>query len=183
MKRFASLTMAALLFTALPAAGQSIYFGVGPTFPSSDYSEYAKTGFLVAGGVTYEVASQLSIYGEGFWGQNNHEGSGKTAPSGLMAGLMYGFGGEDAPISPYVFGGGGLLTHRWIPDEGDSESNSGFGFQGGAGIGFDIAGLQAFAEGRYTSGSIDEEISPGVTASATTAFIGILLGLSFNFGG
>ena len=36
MKRFVCLTLTALALTATPALAQSIYLGVGPTFPTSD---------------------------------------------------------------------------------------------------------------------------------------------------
>jgi opacity protein-like surface antigen len=174
MKRYACLILAAFFSTAAPAAAQSIFFGVGPTFPSSDYADYAKTGFMIVGGVTYEIAPNLDVYGEGAWGQNNHDTDGdKTNPSSIMAGLLYGFGGEDAPVSPYVFGGGGMLTHRYSSDEFGSSSDTKFGFQAGAGLGFNLGGFDAFTEGRYTSASFD---------GSTTAFLGIVAGLSFNFG-
>lgn len=174
MKRYACLTLAAFFMTAAPAAAQSIYFGVGPTFPSSDYADYAKTGFMIVGGVTYEIVPQLSVYGEGGYGQNNHDTEGdKTNPSTIMAGLLYGFGGDNAPVSPYVFGGGGMLTHKYSSDQFEGSSETKFGFQGGAGLGFNLGGFDAFAEGRYTSASFD---------GFATAFMGIVVGLSFNFG-
>lgn len=175
MKRIACLALSVLFISAVPAAAQSIFFGVGPSFPSGDYGDYAKTGFMIAGGVTYELVPQLSVYGEGFWGQNDHETEGdKTNPSGIMGGLIYGFMGQDAMVSPYVFGGAGLMTHAYASDTFENSSDSAFGFQGGAGVGFGLGGLEAFAEGRYMSASFDSE---------TTAFVGVLLGLTFNFGG
>lgn len=171
MKRIACVAAAAILISAVPASAQSIYFGVGPTFPVSDYGDVAKTGFMIAGGATYEVAPQLSIYGEGFWGQNGGDTDVVNIdynPSGLMGGLLYGFSGDDeAPVAPYVFGGAGLLTLA------NGDAQSGFGFQGGAGLGFGLGGFDAFAEGRFTSGSIND---------ATVAFAALVLGLSLNFG-
>lgn len=171
MKRFVCLAVAAMFFTAVPAAAQSIYFGVGPTFPMGDFGDAANTGLMIAGGATFEVAPQLSIYGEGFWGQNGGESDIVDIdynPSGLMGGLLYGFSAEDtAPVAPYVFGGAGLLTLS----NGDAES--GFGFQGGVGLGFDLAGLEAFTEGRFTSGSIND---------VTISFAALMVGLSFDFG-
>lgn len=184
MKRVAAVTMLVLAFMATPALGQSIYVGAGPTFPTSDYGGYADNGFMLAGGVTFEIAGNLDVYGEGFWGQNKHnvqeQGDPKTNPLGFMAGLLYGFGGEDLPVDPYVFGGLGILQHRYSA-AGESSSDSAFGFQGGAGVGFDIGGLGAFAEGRYMYASFDAE-SPGGDSEAT-AFYSILVGLSFDLGG
>ena len=184
MKRIACLTMWALALLALPAAGQSIFVGVGPTFPTSDYGDYAKTGYMVAAGVTYEIVPQVAVYGEGFWGQNDHETDGdKTNPYGFMAGLIYDFiGDEDAPLSPYAFAGLGSMTHKYTSDTLDaSGSESAFGFEAGAGLGFDLGGLNAWGEGRYMSASFDSE-SPGA-GSAVTAFFALVFGLSFNLGG
>ena len=173
MKRFLSLTIVAFFIAAAPAAAQSIFFGAGPTFPTSDFGDIADTGWMIFGGGTYDLSEQLSIYGEGFWGQNGvTDSEGDLNPSGIMGGLLYGFSAdESAPISPYVFGGAGLLTLS------NGESESGFGFQGGAGLGFDLGGLDAFAEGRYTSGSIELG-----TVDATVGFFAIVVGLSFGFG-
>ena len=63
------------------------------------------------------------------------------------------------------------MTKRAI---GAGDSNSAFGFQGGAGLGFDVAGLEVFGEGRYMSAGFD---------SGTTAFMALIVGLSFDFGG
>jgi opacity protein-like surface antigen len=186
MKRFVCLTLTALALTATPTLAQSIYLGVGPTFPTSDYGDYANTGFMLAGGATFEIATNLDIYGEAFWGQNNHDEEvvgedSKTNPLGFMAGLLYGFGGEDAAVDPYVFGGAGLMQHRYSSDTFGDDSESAFGFQAGAGMGFALGGLDAFAEGRYTHASYDAE-SEGAD-SAVTAFFSIMVGLSFDLGG
>ncbi|UCC24114.1 MAG: porin family protein [Gemmatimonadales bacterium] len=179
MKRFVCLTVCALALTAAPAFSQSIFVGVGPTFPTGDYSEYANTGFMLVGGLTFEIANNLDIYGEVGWGQNNHEQEGdKTNPVTFMGGLVYGFGGAASPVEPYVFGGAGILQHRYSSDEFGDESDSGFGFQGGAGVGFDLAGLGAWVEGRFTSASIDYD---GV--SETTAYFALVAGVSIDLSG
>jgi hypothetical protein len=182
MNRPAWLLTAASMMIAVPAAGQSVYVGAGPSFPTSDYGDYADTGFLIVGGLTYQIASQLSVYGEGFWGQNDHETEGdKTNPAGAMAGLAYGFlEGTGAAISPYVFGGAGVMFHRYSSDTFGDSSESAFGYQVGAGAGMEVGGVTVFGEGRYMAASFDSE-SEG--ADSTTAFFAAVLGLSFNLFG
>jgi len=185
MKKFATLILAALALVALPAHAQNIYVGVGPTFPNGDYADYAKTGFMLMGGAGFEVANNVDIWGEFFWGQNSHEddqGGGKTNPYGVLAGGLLGFGAEDAAVDPYVFGGLGWLIHKYTPADGSQDSDSsdgGLAFAGGAGLGFALGGLDAFAEGRYMYANI--EYDGGVKSA--TAFIALVLGVSFNVGG
>jgi hypothetical protein len=178
---FLSLGAALALTTPAHSAAQSAYLGVGPSFPTGDFADYANTGVLAVGGVTIDVGERgLAIVGEGFFGQNGHDdlfGGGKTQPFGLMAGLMMDFSGE-ADAGAYVFGQVGMLWHRFVPDEGDSSSESGLGFGGGAGYGFPLGGLSAWVEGRLMSASIDVD---GI--DSTTSFFGIIVGLSFPLGG
>jgi hypothetical protein len=168
-----------LLLLAAPTQAQTPYVGVGPTFPTGDYGEYANTGVLLVGGLIFDVGDAgLAVFGEGFFGQNGHEGGGKTQPFGIMAGLVKDFSG-DADAGVYVFGEAGLLWHRYVPDSGDTESESGFGFGGGVGYGFPLGGQNAWVEGRYMSANIDY----GDGFDETTSFFGIIFGLSFPRGG
>lgn len=180
---FAALALAAL--PALPVAGQSIFVGVGPTFPISDYGDYANTGFLAIGGVLFPLGeSPASVVVEGFYGQNGHTeeaGSGKTNPLGVMGGIVLDFAAE-GEAGPYVFGEAGLMVHKYSPETGDGDSESAFGFGGGAGYSFPLGGVTAWAEGRYMSASFDAEVG-SESSSETTAFLGIVLGLSFPVGG
>lgn len=194
MKRFfhrAWLPALALaLATPFAAAAQSLYAGVGPTFPMSDYGDYAKTGFLAVAGVEFPMGDgPVRILAEGFYGQNSHEdlsvGSvtvegGKTNPLGVMGGVLMEFSGGDGP-GFYVFGQAGLMVHKYSPAEGEGDSESAFGFGGGGGLTFPLGGLNAFAEGRFMSASFDGEGDSG--QSETTAFVGAVVGLSFPLGG
>lgn len=177
------LTVLALtLASALPAAAQGIYIGVGPTFPISDYGDYANTGFLAIGGVLIPLGDgPASLVIEGFYGQNSHTedaGSGKTNPLGAMGGVVLDFAAE-GEAGPYLFGEAGLLVHKYSPETGEGDSESAFGFGGGAGYGFPLGGLSAWIEGRYMSASFDAEVGTG---SETTAFAGIVAGITIPLG-
>ncbi len=76
MRRIAGFAMVvALLAVLVPThvTAQSIWFGGGGSFPVSDYSDYANTGFLLTTGVSVPVGQEgLSLFGEAFFGQNSH---------------------------------------------------------------------------------------------------------------
>lgn len=185
MKRSISLALAAVLAMAAPAAGQSIYVMVGPSFPIGDYGDYAGTGFHLAGGFSLDLVADLSVYAEGFWGQNNHSDSdAKTRPYGAYSGLLYEFETDALPVDPYIFGGIGILVHDFSFESGGidlSESENAFSYQTGAGVEFDLGGLDAFGEVRLLGASFDAE-TQGLDDEATT-FIAVTFGVSFDLGG
>lgn len=176
--------LAALAFLgfALPTqadAQTTLYLGAGGSFPTGDFGEYANTGWMGAGGALFAIGdSGFGVGGEVFYGQNNHKDeqsffeNEKTAVYGLMAIADYVFGTE-GKIRPYVFGGAGVLVHRFSADGVDSESESGFGYQVGAGLGFPV-GL--FVEGRFMGSSAMGEGD----FSETTTFFAALVGWAFG---
>ena len=159
-RSFTLLAALALVGFTLPAQAdaQSIYISGGATFPTGDFGNYAKTGWMAAGGVMFPVGSPgLSAGVDLFYGQNNHESisgesSSKTTPWGAMAALLYNFTPEGS-VQPYVFGGLGVLIHRFST-EGFSESETKFGYQFGLGLDFPIGGTtDLYVEGRYMGAS------------------------------
>jgi hypothetical protein len=163
------------LVMAAPTSAQYVWVGGGPTFPMSDYGNYAKTGYLVTGGVGMPVGEQgLSVYAEGFFGQNNHDVSGEqTTPYGALLGLEFDFAGKDVDQSLYVSGGVGLLVHRYSVSGDGSDSSSGLGLSGGLGYYFPLGSVHGFVEGRIFEARIDGE---------NTMFSGIMAGISIPVG-
>lgn len=178
-----SACLLALALAAVPASGQGVYVMVGPSFPIGDFGDYANTGIHAAGGLTFELAERLDLYGEGFWGQNGHDEDGaKTNPYGGIAGVLVDL--ADGSVEPYAFGGAGIMVHRYSFDSdgfsGD-DSESAFAFQLGAGIEFELGGLDAFTEARFLSASFEAE-SPGLD-DESTSFLAVAIGLVFGLGG
>lgn len=176
MIRRAIVASAAVMCFALaaPSMGQSqsIYVLGGLSIPTSDYGDIYGTGWLGAAGVTFPLGTGgLWVGAEGLYGGNSFDLDGSTF-EGDDANIysVMGIVGYDIPtggvISPYAWGGLGLMG----VDAGSSDS--GFGWQLGAGIAFDQgASVTPFVEGRYQSASID---------SFTTSIFGIEAGVSFG---
>lgn len=175
------LVAAALLAFAFPATlgAQSIYVSGGVTFPTSDYGDISDTGWMAAGGVLFPVGpAGLSIGAEGFYGQNSavDEGSeiGLDDPKlyGGMGIVVYTFQTRSS-IEPYVFGGAGIMALK-LGAFGESDTESGFGYQFGAGLGFPLSPkVSLYGEGRYMGGDISD---------ATVGLFGIFAGLTFGLG-
>jgi hypothetical protein len=185
MRKYVGLSLAILALFVFSApssvSAQSLYFGGGATFPTGDYGDYANTGFMAVAGLDFPVGPEgLSLFGEGFFGQNkhsDHDGD-KTLPFGGMAGLLYSFS-PDADASLYAFGQAGIMVHKYSSDEFDGDSESAFGYGGGVGYGFPLGGMDAWVEGRYMGASFGGDSG---SESSTTAFFGILAGLSIEIG-
>ena len=172
MKKRSVLILAAFAFLAfaVPAQAQTtLYIGAGASFPTGDFGDYADTGWMGVGGAVFGLGdSGFGVGGEVFYGQNNHAVEGvdlnsKTTPYGIMAIADYSFGSPDG-LQPYLFGGLGLLVRRSSADGFESDSESQFGYQFGAGLGFNF-GL--FIEGRYMG-------------SEDTQYFGALAGWAFD---
>jgi len=180
------LAAAALMALSVPsAANAQFYISGGATFPTGDFGDYAKTGWQIAGGYLFDIGTAgLSVGIDGFYGENKHkdlesispglESDGKTNPYGIMGVAVYEFGMESS-VAPYVFGGLGWLAHKFsgsIFGESVDETDSGFGYQLGAGVAFPVStSIAIYGEGRYTAGTGDV---------SDTKFFSVLGGLSFG---
>ena len=172
MKKRSVLLVAAFAFLAfaIPAQAQTtLYIGAGGSFPTSDFGDYYSTGWMGVGGVIFGMGdSGFGVGGELFYGQNTGKddtllANTTTTPYGVMAIADYTFGAPDA-LQPYLFGGLGLLAHRFSGDNVETDTSSQFGYQFGAGLAFPF-GL--FIEGRYMG-------------SEDTKYFGALAGWGFG---
>jgi opacity protein-like surface antigen len=156
MKKRSAMFLAAFAFLAfaVPAQAQTtLYVEGGAAFPTGNYGDVFNTGWMAAGGVLFGLGdSGFGVGGEVFYGQTSAKDEfstlvpgAKTSPYGVMAIADYSFGSEGS-LRPYLFGGLGLTVLRSSSDNFESDSESKFGYQFGAGLSFPI-GL--FVEGRY----------------------------------
>lgn len=181
MKKIALFALLGMALTAMPSAAQiNVYGGGGPAFPvSDDIKDDVDAGVNLFGGVTFDATSRFSLYAEGSWGRHSlSDVDANVTPTSLMAGGIFGFtDNEDAAVSPYIFGGLGVQTVKVGNDVADI-SDSTFGYQFGAGLGFGLGGLDAFAEGRYQAASYGEDSDFGdFSFAVVTAAIGLSIAL------
>ncbi len=160
-----------LLATSNPLSAQSVWIGGGGTFPTSDYGEFANTGYQFMAGAGLPVGDQgVSVGVGGSYGQNNHEAvdGDKTNPYGFTGYVEYDFAGRDAERTFYVLGELGVLWHKFSSDTSPETTESGFAYGGAAGYAFPLGGVTGWAEGRFTQASISD---------ANTQFFGIHFGV------
>lgn len=159
-RAIALAALAATIVTA-PAALHAqgpVRFGLaaGATYPTGDAADIAEWGYHVSGSVTGKpMLSPVGIRGEVMWnrltGKDIELAPGVTANSGdtdILAGIVNAeIGMSGVGVKPYFIGGLGL--YRFSAE--DSESETKFGFNLGAGLDFGLAGFSAFAEARFHS--------------------------------
>ena len=166
----------ALMTTSNPLSAQAVWIGGGGTFPTSDYGDFANTGFLFMAGAGLPVGDQgVSVGVGGYYGQNNHEAvdGDKTNLYGFHGYVEYDFSGRDAERGFYVLAELGVLWHKFSSDTSPESTESGFAYGGAAGYAFPIGGLTGWAEGRFTQASISD---------ANTQFFGLAAGISIPLG-
>jgi len=171
---FAIAATVVALFAAQQAQAQTnLYIGGGATFPTSDMGDVTSTGWQIIGGVLFPVGPEgLSVGAEGFYGQNSGKDDApfKISPYGVMGIASYGFS-TSGSITPYLFGGLGLMVTRVSGELFEGSSESSFGYQFGAGADFAVGSTTSiFVEGRYMG-------------SSDAKFFGIDAGLAFALGG
>lgn len=165
-----SATAGLLTLTApLTAQAQNIFGMAGGLFPTGESGDVFDTGWVVAGGITLPLGPGGFWLGvEGSYGQINLATGGEDAnPVSAMAILGFNLP-VPGSISPYVFGGIGLLAlNDFDLDPTDSDSKFGYELGGGLNLGSGI--VSPFIEVRYA-------------ASDEIDFFAASLGLSIGVG-
>lgn len=172
-KRFAGLlALAGFLAFATPAAAQ-LYVQAGATIPTSDFGDFADTGWMGLAGYMIPLGEgNIFIGPEVFYGSNGHSDSDdKTNLLGANGAIGITFGDGES-VTPYFMGILGILAHQFSPETGDNETETGVSFGGAAGLGI---GERFFVEGRFTTASIGDSDTSG--GGITTAIFGIFAGV------
>lgn len=173
----------ALLLVAAPAATQAqwVWVGGGLSIPTGDAGDALNAGWMGTVGVGFPIGeSGLGVAAEGFYGQNNASdeavGLDKANIYGAMANIGYRIG-DPASIGAYLFGGAGLMAVKASPETGESETDSNFGYQFGAGVDVPVgSSVGLFFEGRYMGSTGADE------GESNLNLISILAGLGFGIG-
>ena len=131
------------------------FLGAGMIMPTGDLGTYADNGWMVFGGLDWNLASTpglaigvSAIFGN--VGHNDEEGASTTIP-GLSGDVAYILGATSpSKVKIYLRGGLGMLQHRYNPGEFgyESESETKAYFHGGAGLNF-IQAARSFFLGAH----------------------------------
>lgn len=179
-----AVVLALALAAPFAAHAQTLFISAGGAFPTGDDLDGVNTGWMVAGGVSFDVGGDGVWAGvEGAYGRHGtdfvEDGDVKIKTYSVMGILGYSF--ETAgSVDPYVWGGAGLAGAK-ASDDSESFSGSGFGWQGGAGVSFggEDANVRPYVEGRYHSASVEFE---GDTSNTTVSFFAALVGVTIGVG-
>jgi hypothetical protein len=182
MKRSLVLSAcAALALAVLPGLAQGqlgFVLGAGATFPVGDYGEYAKTGWMVNGGVWAPIgeARSAGVLGEIFYGSNSHDDEGdKTNLYGGFGGATYRLGDPSRP-GVFVIGKVGAMAHSYKSDEFPDLEETDWKFAYGLGAGF------AIPRGTWVPWITVQYVSTA-GGDYTTAFVPVSVGFTYVPGG
>ena len=187
MRAFRRVVLGAVLLGtvgAAPAAAQGAKFSVGGglTLPLSDFGDAASTGFHGLAAVGFQPAN-LPV---GFQIDGMYQRFGlEDAPDDFdghfqviqgTANVVYTFTtAEESTFHPYLIGGVGLYNFKAGGDDlPDSDSETDFGINAGAGFDFQAGAVGLFVEGRFHNVFSDPD---------NTNFIPITVGVRFGGGG
>jgi hypothetical protein len=179
MKRtsLGALAVAIALCAAIPLRAQLIQrtegfrfgLGLGATLPMGDYGKADKMGINILGVFETPLArSPLYLRADGIYSSTAHDGT--TGTTGILGGTvsaLYHFSAPAAEARPYLLGGLGIYNVDFGPS---SETKIGYAL--GGGVTFNIGGLNAFAEARFTSVQ---------TSVSSTTFVPVSVGLMFGY--
>lgn len=166
--------------------------GGGGTVPVGDFANDVKTGWNALGYFQYQPLSggawavraeaqySRAAYTDDFLSDVGARDGDNLSNKVLYAGLsaLYHFGRRTGPVRPYAIGGLGLYQLTATLNDGSgvsfSDSETGFGFNGGAGIRFGGA-IGIFVETRFHQFSV----TPTGGVKSTSQFIPVTVGLTF----
>lgn len=175
--RFAVPLAVAVALPAATLSGQmrpSPFIGGGVLSPMSTFGDYAKTGYIVFGGVDFPVSAVegLSLGVTVSYGHADHDdpsdpGASTDVPGAFVEGS---YALARARVIPFVRVGVGFVQHKYNPGDlgGESTTDTKFAFGGGAGLFVPFSPMGAFAGAHYVGGDSD------------TSFLIYYAGLSFN---
>jgi opacity protein-like surface antigen len=175
------LALALSAQVAQAQAGLSFGLGGGLVVPTGSMADLNSTGYTGQASLRVQpAASPLGFQVDGFYSrlglQNDLDGHSQMI--GGTANAVYAFSSA-SPARPYLIGGVGVYNGKTTIDGlGESESETKFGANAGAGFDFKLGAASLYAEGRFHAifkAAVDAE-----TLEETTAYmIPLTVGLRF----
>jgi hypothetical protein len=192
MRAFRSVVLGAVLMatagaTTAVAQGAKFSVGGGLTLPLSDFGDIASTGWHGLAAVGFQPANlPVGFQIDGMYQRFGFE----DAPDGFdanfqviqgTANVVYTFTtAEESTFHPYLIGGGGVYNLKATGDDvPDTESETKFGLNAGAGFDFQAGNVGLFVEGRFHTvfnGTIDTETLEESNANLIPITVGIRFG-------
>jgi opacity protein-like surface antigen len=139
---------------SLVPAAKPVSFGIagGMSMPTGDFGDAFKSGYNVSGLLQFQqpswpVALRIEAQYQDFGAKGGVDASAKTI--GGLANVIFAFPTKST-VRPYVTGGLGFFHLKM--EEGDlSASDNKFGFDMGAGLDFQLSGMNTFIEANWQS--------------------------------
>lgn len=187
MRRFAlGIAVVALVICTSPAEAQlrtySLGVSGGLSLPLSQMAKSVTPGFNIAGHFSIMPASftNLSFRADlsyDRWSVKDEalapsSTSGSARILGIAVNAVYELP-VGSMVTPYVLGGIGSYGRKFVyqfPNATVDSEESGFGFQGGAGLAFTLSGFSTFVEGRFTHVPTDPN---------STQYVPLVFGIRF----
>jgi Outer membrane protein beta-barrel domain len=186
MRAFRSAVLGAVLLAtagATPAVAQAKFsLGGGLSLPLGDFGDATSTGWHGLGAVSFTppnlpIGFQVdAMYNRFSFDNVPDDFDGNFRIFQGTANAVYTFQtSEDSKVHPYLIGGVGFYNGKASGDDvGDTESDTNFGLNGGAGFDFMAGAVGVFVEGRFHSVFSEGD---------NTNFIPITVGVRFGGAG
>lgn len=182
----AGLALAGAVFSST-AEAQGVSFGIGGglSMPAGSFSaggESIKANDIFENGYHGQLSAQVraglpfALRVDGMYHTMDVKEDGGVSMrtiAGVVNGILPVL--PAGPVQPYVSAGVGMYNVR-IAGYGESESQSKVGFNGGAGLRFQLAGLSTFVEGRYHHISTDHDVLAGNSVKLIPVTVGVMFG-------
>jgi hypothetical protein len=186
MRGLRSVVLGAVLMAtvgAVPAVAQARFsLGGGVTIPSGTFDEAAGTGWHGLAAIGFQPADfPVGFQIDGMYQRFGFDEVPDDFDANFQiiqgtANVVYTFTtAEESTFHPYLIGGLGLYNEKATGDDvGDTESQTDFGVNAGAGFDFQLGSVGLFVEGRFHN---------IFTEDNSTNFIPITAGIRFGGGG
>ena len=187
MRGLRSVVLGAVLMAtvgAAPAVAQGAKFslGGGVTLPLSEFDDLVGTGWHGLAAVGFQPADfPVGFQVDGMYQRFGFDDVPDDFDASFQviqgtANVVYTFTtAEESTFHPYLIGGLGLYNQKATGDDvGDTESETDFGINGGAGFDFQLGSVGLFVEGRFHN---------VFTEDNSTNFIPITAGIRLGGGG
>jgi hypothetical protein len=143
---------------AVPAVAQAKFsLGGGLTLPLGDFDDLVGTGWHGLGAVGFQPADfPVGFQVDGMYQRFGFDNVPDDFDANFQviqgtANVVYTFtSAEESTFHPYLIGGLGLYNEKGTGDDvGDTESQTDFGVNAGAGFDFQLGSVGLFVEGRF----------------------------------